>query len=478
MLVGTYRPEDITGEGGVHPLTETLRTMDREDLHKQIRLQRLPEDSIPEFLSYLLGRTEFTDEFRSRIYKETDGNPLFIIQLIKYMVEEKIIIDDDGVWKLSREVDKIDIPSKVYNVIARRLDRLDKSYRKVLDYAAVVGDTFTSSILADSIEMEKVVVLESLKDLEKSHKLIHTLNGKFQFDHEKIKDVLYNEIPEELRIEYHSIVARTIEEKNIDDLDDHVGELAYHYSQCNNKPKAVLYFKKAAELAKGSYSNAEAVRFYNEVLKLEVDNDKRSGIYEALGDIYFLLRDYERSKEAYSNASRLVSGARKSGILAKLGGILERKGDYDRALKLCTNALELVKGTNTAEEALAYQNIGNVHLFTKNFKNALESYERSLKISERLGDDSGIAACQNNIGLVFYNQGEFQNALTHLASSLKIRTRIGDQDGIASTLNNIGAAYQMMGNLEEAKKYLSRSEDIRARITDMGDTGSTSFLTT
>jgi predicted ATPase len=142
--------------------------------------------------------------------------------------------------------------------------------------------------------LERVQVLEQLRKIEHKHRLVHPQNGNYKFDHAKTKEVLYEEIPIDLRIEYHSIIAHSIEELNKDNLDEIVGELAFHYYNCRDKEKALIYLRKAAEKAKKEYSNEEAIRLFNQVLEFEEDENKKSKILEEVGDIHKLMGDYEK----------------------------------------------------------------------------------------------------------------------------------------------------------------------------------------
>lgn len=307
FVVGTFRPEEITTvDGKSHPLKGTMQLMDREDLYEKMELKRLPEGSMDEFLFALLGKSDFTIEFKNRIYQETEGNPLFVIQLIKYMVDERIILEDKGKWKLTKDIKDFEIPSKIYNVIERRLNRLEKEERRVLDYASIIGETFTSSILTYALDTNRTQMLEQLKGLEHTHRLIHSHDGKFKFDHAKIKEVLYTEIPKELRMGYHSIIASSIEDLNKDNLDEVIGDLAFHYYRCRNREKALPYLIKTAEKAKKDYSNEEAVMFYNQALELEEDTQKRMEIFRGLGDVHFLIGDHEKSVKSYKTAFELA----------------------------------------------------------------------------------------------------------------------------------------------------------------------------
>jgi predicted ATPase len=174
LILGTLCPEELAvTDGKEHPLIDTMQLMNREDLHKRIELKRLSKESMDELLGSLLGRTEFTDEFKDRIFKETEGNPLFVIQLIKFLFEEKIIQNESGIWKLTINLEDIDVPPRIYIVIEQRLNRVEEDYRKILDYASVIGETFSSSILVSALKMEKVKLLEKLRKLEHKHRLIH-----------------------------------------------------------------------------------------------------------------------------------------------------------------------------------------------------------------------------------------------------------------------------------------------------------------
>ncbi|MCK4443787.1 MAG: AAA family ATPase, partial [Thermoplasmata archaeon] len=270
LMIGTYRPEDVAvADGKGHPLTNIMQLMDREEMYEKVELSRLPEETMGEFLHGLLGENDLDADFRKRVYKETEGNPLFMIQLISYLLEENVITSQNERWALAGDLENIDIPSRIFNVITRRLSRLEREQRRVADFASVIGEVFTSRLLAHALEMDRVQLLEHLRALEHTHRLIRIHNGGFRFDHAKVKEVLCNEIPEELRREYHSIIARSIEELNKDDLGEVIGDLAFHYYQSKNNEKALFYLRTAAQKAKENYSNEEAIRFLEHVLELE-----------------------------------------------------------------------------------------------------------------------------------------------------------------------------------------------------------------
>ncbi|UCG70129.1 MAG: DUF2791 family P-loop domain-containing protein [Thermoplasmata archaeon] len=466
FILGTYRPEDVTAtEGKSHPLVGTMQLMDRENLYEKTELARLPKETINEFLSSLLGEIDFSDVFKIRIYKETEGNPLFVIQLIKYMVDEKIIMEDEGKWKLAKDLKDIEIPSKIYNVIERRLNRLEKEDRKVLDYASVIGEMFKSSVLTDALDTNKTKLLEQLRSLEQIHRLIHSHNGDFKFDHGKIKEVLYSEIPEELRRDYHSIIANSIETLNRDNLDEVIEDLEFHYYQCKNRDKALHYLMKAAKRAKKEYSNEEAIRFFIQILDIEEDNQKRIEIYEALGDIYTLIGIHDKSLDSFNSVLDLTDDKQKiAEIKIKIGKVYFIEGEWDVSLRIIKDALDLVKGEGSIEEALALKWIGNLHSCRAENDPALKYYNQSLSIFKTRNFLDGISANLNNIGIIFEKQGEFKKALEFYEKSLEISEKVENREDVVKHLSNIGLSYLKKGDYDFAIQYFNKSLQISEKI--------------
>jgi tetratricopeptide (TPR) repeat protein/predicted regulator of Ras-like GTPase activity (Roadblock/LC7/MglB family) len=508
LILGTYRPEDIlVEEGRHHPLVDTMQLMGREELFKKLELGRLPEESMTEFLTSILGRLGFGQEFQGRIYKETEGNPLYIIELTKLLIDEGILKESDGIWNLSKGWEEVNIPSKVCDVIVRRLNRVEAEDRRVLDYASVVGDVFRSETLSGALKLERVQLLERLRVLEKSHKLVHAHDGVFRFDHAKVREVLYSELPRELRMEYHSIVAHSIEEMNIDNLEEVVGDLAFHYKHCKDKEKAPRYLTKVAEEAKNNYANEEAIRFYGEALEFEDEDLRRAEILQRMGAVYELIGDYDRSIEAYQSSLQIVQDREtKADIGRRIASVYEHKGDYEDSISAYREALDLVRGDGSDNEAnivlgignlhwckgeydearehyvsaldigkkiddkliiaASLTNIGNININDGEYGDALENYEKSLQLRESAGDERRAAHTLGNIGALYHNRGDYKNALRNYEKSLEILEKIGDQQGIAVSLNNIGVLHEARGEYEKALQRYEKSLEIMEKVGD------------
>jgi len=333
LFVGTYRPEEVTKtyEGTVHPLLDTLQRMSRENLFQKIELERLSQVNYSDFISSILG-VELDDLVRL-VYGETEGNPFFAVETIRLLMQQNVLTKEDAGWKLSKNVEKIEIPPRVYDVVVRRINALRDEEREILDCASVVGEEFSSSLVEKVSGLNRVELLKTLSTIERKHHLVHSFEGGCRFDHSKIRETLYDEIPWDLRKEYHSMIAGCIEEENKGHLQEVVNELAYHYYQSGNAQKAVPYLVKAGEDAREKWAAFEAARFYSQALEMMGDDEgwsvERAKTLEALGGVYALTDQHEKANECYekgmasaqddASRDRMRRKTRKKMILDKNG---------------------------------------------------------------------------------------------------------------------------------------------------------------
>ncbi len=509
MVLGTYRPEDMlkSPEGKPHHLETAMQNMSREDLFSKIDLKRLGPEDTGRVMNSILGKTSFEKGFFEKVHVETGGTPFFILEVVKLLAEEGIISHEAGTWKLVKGLEKFDIPSKVYDVVKRRLDRLMAEQREMLEYAAVIGEEFSTEVLGRAAEIRKITLLKNLSEIEKAHNLIHYLKDKYRFDHAKIREVLYNGIGEELRSEYHRIIGDTIAGLFRGNIDDAAPELAYHYCEAGDT-RAGEYLVKAGDRAKEKYANDDAIKAYQKALGF-IAEDGQPDILEKLGDVLALTGDYDGAVvnfEAACNAAK--GGEAKARTLRKISEVHDIRGEFGKSLELLAKAKalaeegsaeharvthaegtihwrmgELDKGLAIIKTALreleesegkqmdignVLRAMGSIHLSKGEFDDALRNYEKSLEVMEGISELRGIAAALNNMGIVYHRKGEQDKALDFYGRSLMLVEKIGYKQNMATTLNNIGNVYLNKGRPEKALEFYERSLPM---VEKMGDRG-------
>ena len=303
LVVGAYRPEEVTKtyEGTAHPLLDIMQRMSRDDLFQKMELRRLSQTNYFDFILSMLG-VDLGDLVKL-IYKETEGNPFFAIETLRLLMQQEVLIEEDGHWRLSKNSEDIKIPPRVYDVVVRRIDALLLEERDILDCASVVGEEFSSSVIENVSGLNRIKLLKSLNNIERRYYLVHSFEDRYRFDHSKIREVLYNEIAPQLRKEYHSMIAKYVEEANKDRLEEVVNQLAYHYYQSGNAQKGIPYLLKAGKDATEKWAASEAVRFYSQALEMIGDDerwsDESTKTLEALGDVCALTGQHEKANECY-----------------------------------------------------------------------------------------------------------------------------------------------------------------------------------
>ncbi len=501
MIIGTYRPEDISGEGN-HPLKRLIANMSREGILEVINLDRIDMKNVKKLVKSLIPQLEFDEKFLERIYQETGGVPFFVIELIKYLIEKESIVPD--VKYTPKKFESEEIPTKIKDVVKRRLDILNSDDREILECASVIGEEFPSDILAEVLAIPRINLLRRLGLIERKYMLIHYSQGKYRFDHAIIREILYNEMGVELRREYHRMVADTLVESFGESIDEIVGEVAYHYYMAGDM-KASKYLIMAGDRAKEMYANEEAVRFYSYALKVVTD-EERIKIYEKLGDVYLSMGEFEKSIEYYD---RVIDGTddnvKKAKIHRRKAVCYERLSNYNEALKEIETSSNLVKNIkdeyvknqilralflikmgeykkglpiaekygpelekieNIDEPELAdlYTSVGSCFGVVGNYKKAMKYFQKSVEICERSEDMMGLARAYYDIGIAYHNMGELDKAKNFYEKCLEINENIGAPWGLLEIYNNMGTLYRDIGNYRGAMEYYKKSLNISEKI--------------
>jgi len=500
LLVGIYRFEELEGDVEGRPtLFDTLSLMRREDLTEEMVLNRLEQSEVKALLKAVL-QCEPPGELAKSVYLETEGNPLFVLETLKLLVEDQVLIRVDGVWRLSKPVEKTGIPRKVREVIIRRLAKLTSTEREVLDCASVVGDPFESRVLEKVLDLDRTKLLRILSTVERTYRLIHYTDGAdglYHFDHTLIQDVCYEGLNEELKRQYHFGVAKALETLHTHDLEPYESALAHHYIKADVKEVARQHYVKAAESASHKYANEEAIFHLTEALKLiEEDSVEKAYVLEQLGDLLqvtgkfsdaiqnwrqamslhqkfdgkiptailhrktgmVLGRSLGRVEEAlqeYNAAERLLILGQNDEELAQLyqsyAGLYAQLGNFEEARKKCELAVDLAESKNIAHIlARSYTTLGTILLSTGRIESGLEYLDKALQLAltNKLNDTA--IRVYNNLGVTSEARGEFLKASNHFEKGLELAKKAGYLSQLPWLYEGLATTYLQLGNLEQA----------------------------
>ena len=233
LVLASFRKEELgpDAEGHPHPLLETLRLMRREDLFKEIELSNLNQTNVAALAEKMIGGS-LSSELADKLAEESHGNPLFVVESLRMLTEQGSLVQDQGRWRLS--IDEIRIPTKIKDIILRRMGALKPNQRRVLDLASVIGEKFNVELLRAVLGQDSLEVLETLSSVAQSSLFVVGEGDFFRFDHAISREALYEEISPPLRKGYHARIAETLEAGIKDVKEPPVNDLAYHYFQAGS----------------------------------------------------------------------------------------------------------------------------------------------------------------------------------------------------------------------------------------------------
>ncbi|HEY5838633.1 MAG TPA: protein kinase [Pyrinomonadaceae bacterium] len=385
LVVGCYRETELDR---AHPLARALVDWNRERLVTRITLRRFGVEETNEQLSALLGEN-VSAEFGDAVHRETEGNPFFVEEVLKGLIEQGSVRRESGRWKRC-EVGELVIPQSVKETIGNRLDRVADQTNDVLRIAAVLGKTFSFDELqaaADNISED--VLLDALDESTTAQLVNSTGSESFTFTHDKIREVLYEELNPIRRRRLHRHAAEGLERHGIKceierrgiPTDCAVERLAYHYIQAGDYENGLKYAKQAAAAAEKVFAIDEVIAAYGrardcaETLGL---TEEQLSLEEAIGKTYLLHGDLIPAGEHFERALALaVDPHVRARLQTEAASSLVAIGDQ-RGIEYLHEALTILDPVKEPlETANALANEARFHHLAARHSEAIELLKRA-----------------------------------------------------------------------------------------------------
>jgi tetratricopeptide (TPR) repeat protein/tRNA A-37 threonylcarbamoyl transferase component Bud32 len=501
LLLGAYRETDIDER---HPLPPVLTELNRERLLQSVPLKRLSFDEVSEMIKRMLEQDDVPEEFCKLVYEKTRGNPFFVEEVIKSLKEEGVIYREENKWKI-KEVSKIEFPETVKGVIKNRISRLDDECQDVLTMASFVGNDFAFEALLGVTGVEEDKLLELMERMLKTGLIKEkTIRGEdvYSFADIIVRDVVHEEVSRLRHKKLHGVVGCALEKVYTKKIDEHLGELAYHFLEGGDKDKALDYFLKAGEKAAKVFANGEAASYFQSALRLLEEKEgapkEKERVLEMLGDIKRLVGEYDASikywndalllwkqldeketsarlhrkmanvswinmgdakkaKEHHEAAFKILETEPESVELASLyedmAGMVAMgaTGNMAEALSLGEKAVELAKKLNAHEVmAHSYMWLGEISGWLGAREKAQECFERALRIALDNGYMETAVWSYDDLTGFGVHAGENEIRLEYLEKGFELAKKVGIVDWIALIGNHLSYMYLGMGNMNKA----------------------------
>jgi tetratricopeptide (TPR) repeat protein len=325
LMVGTYRDVEVDRS---HPLSAVLAELRRISNYGRILLRGLNADEVRRMVESIT-RESVPWGLAEAVHRQTEGNPLFVQEVVRYVAEEGLIARKEGRWRLTRDTPlEMSIPEGLRDVIGKRLSLLSPECNQLLSVASVIGREFALETLKAVAAVDEDVFANALKEAVQLSVLEERSQRSFvryRFTHAFFRQILYEETIAPQRLKMHQQVARSLETLYAKSLKEHATELAEHFSHSTDPAdlkKAVEYGEMAAKRATDVYAYGEAVRLLEQALKVQEvldpeDKARRCDLLLALGDALGLAGEIRRvidteAPQAFSLAEAMADNKRAS----------------------------------------------------------------------------------------------------------------------------------------------------------------------
>lgn len=443
MIVGSYRNDEKP------TLPEALSEA------SLLTLARLSPKAIADLSASMVGAENTTPELVERLVKETEGNALFMVEVMRALAEEAGSLQ--GITRKSLP-DRI-LAGGMVAVLQRRLARVPAWALETLKLAAVIGRVIDTSVL----KAPGVVNIDQWLQVCADTAILEPYHGEWRFSHDRLREVLL--IDFENLAALHKQAALALEAVHPDNV-DYAETLAEHWRIAGNPEREIFFILKAAEHLvniSGDYGRAEKLvqrgldlnlpHTHAELLLWKGFSAEKQSQYETATDLY----------QAGFAADPVP--ALQVLLLNRFGHVCLRQGKYDEAGDYARRAREVAE--NRDEQHNSLHLLGLVARYQGDYPGARAYYEESLRIRRKIGHKKGIADSLNNLGMVAMHQGDYPPARTYFEDSLHIRREMADRQGTAISLHNLGVIAIYQGDYASALTYFEDSLQISRKIGDL-----------
>jgi DNA-binding SARP family transcriptional activator/tetratricopeptide (TPR) repeat protein len=472
LIVGTYRDVEIAPE---HPLFELLADLRRDGLYERVALEGLDRNDVGALIASHAGH-EAPTAFVQTIHTETEGNPFFVEEVVRHLIETGAMVDRHGRRASGLTPQEIGVPEGVKEVLTRRLTRLSETCRAVLSAAAVLGREFSFDLLPTMTEIGEDEVIGALEESLGARLVVEDESGSvYAFTHALVRETLYGALSAPRRQRIHAQAARAIEGADSSDPEAQIAALAIHYRLAGavvDPAKGIDYSLRAGERARQLFAWDEALAHWDGALTLMDragshpaerarllvalavvaavvgDLARQIAYLEQALDLYAELGDAERTAQVHSRLG--IAHSLIDSIYAEHLDILRAFRHFDAARPV------LERGPARIARGHLETGVATALTYRMRIGAGIEAAGRAMEIAEQLGDEALWAGAAEAYGWHKIVAGELREGFEVHERAFEVADR-GQRPFLAwMALNSPGQLTWGLGDPDAAQRFFER----------------------
>jgi class 3 adenylate cyclase/tetratricopeptide (TPR) repeat protein len=466
LLLVNYRPEYQHGWGS-------------KTYYTQLRLDPLQPESAGAFLQALLGDDPNLEPLKKLLIERTEGNPFFLEESVRTLVESQVLIGESGVYRLTQETPTIQVPATVQAILAARIDRLPQDEKRLLQIAAVIGNEVPLSLLQAIAEMPEDVLHRGLTHLQAAEFLYETIlfpERIYTFKHALTHEVAYSSLLQGQRSVLHARIVEALESLGDYQLTDQVERLAYHALRGEVWDKALLYFRQAGAQAMARSAHREATACFDQALSALQHLPENHHVMGQAIDLRFDLRNalfplgeheriFDTLREAGTLAEALHDSKRLAWVTRHMANYFSVMGDHEHAIEACRRAITLAEANQDVTlQVAAKLQLSPSYMVLGEYTQARETLEPTLALLEGVPPEERfglphIAAVIARVFLVgcLSELGAFHEGIAHGDTCIRLAEKVNYTYSLAFAYRGVGELHLHQGNFHTAIPLLESS---------------------
>lgn len=431
---------------------------------QELLLEPLGADSLRQLIRSMLDGTDLPATLEARLLEKASGNPYYLEELVRSLVEERILVQQSGRWELARQAEDVHLPASLSALLMSRLDTLERPVRDLAMRAAVEGELIHTSVMEEvQRELKGPPVGPLLRQLEDA-RLIRSVelgdDPLYAFENPLVREVSYQTLVPHNRVVLHRLVGQAIENRFASALPDHYLALATHFKLGGESLRAADYYRLAGEKAQQEYANELALSCFTTYLNLSQDSTVSRKVRWHLARI---LRYLGRADEAAAVLEALsaeilpeLEGSHLllAEVVLELSRVRRNIGQPQDATQLARRALSLFERDHHLRgQADAQVAIGKCQRLMGELENAEHSYQQALTLLEQAGETISAGRVYSNLGRIYLDRRQLDQARRAFEKALQGQTAAHDRWGMALELGHLGETCYMAGIYADAETY-------------------------
>jgi predicted ATPase len=446
------------------------------EIHRRVNLKPLSRRAnrllVAEVLQKIL---EIPDTLNELIITNAEGNPFYVEELVKVLVEAEVIAKSVPHWQVDEQrLQQLDVPSTLTGVLQARLERLPKADRTLIQQASVVGRVFWDQAIwylnhqgggnLDQSGIEHGLVNLRGREMVYRRELSAFLDAKeYIFKHAVLREVTYESVLKKVRRAYHALAAEWLMEQRGDRSGEVVGLIADHLELAGEQKEALHHLRWAGEAAAEKYANDEAVDYYSRALALVPNEDleTRFELLLAREEILDLQakREAERQdlESLESLAKEMDSAEKQMEVGERWSRFLWFVNDSQAAAAMAKQVVVQAEAAgNLYYTARGQLRWGRALTFQGQYEIARQHLDQALDGFQTIGDQRMAGYTLRSLGLIAGDLFDLDDWQDFSQQALSIARQTGNRTDEAEAINHLGSIFTKLGDYSTARRYLSQ----------------------